>query len=1193
MFLKRLEINGFKSFARKTVLEFPQGVTVIVGPNGCGKSNIFDAIRWVLGEQAPRSLRATKMNDIIFNGTTQIKPANFAQVSLVIDNRSSLLPVEIKEIVVTRRLFRDGESQYLINRVPCRLKDIQELFMDTGIGTAAYSMMEQGQVDFIINARPLERRFILDEAAGIGKYKARKAEALRKLERTAEDLLRLSDVIAEVKRTLNSLKRQANRARHYQELKEQMEQIQKILLCRRGEQVQQRLAEIQRNLENRRDVLHQVNAQLAKLEALWQNAQLQTEELQDSINETRSIVYNLRSELERLRHKCQFLQNRLGEYEQRENEFNSEIQTLKTKLKGLEERYQGLSDIICNLNRDLEELTNKKQEQENSLKNLLEERRKSDECVKRLNEGISKLQEEKNQLTEQLRVLDLAKERYQIQIGELQRAQGNIQSASLEIEEKIKQKKDTLTRVEKEYTCISRSIDNLQEQKSVKSQILQNLTEKKSEIATEIQELKARAQMLEEMVKNYEGYSEGVKELMLAVKRGEIEEVIGVLSEIMEVEPELESAIESVLAEKLQYVLVKDVQSALKSFEFLAQKQESLRAVILPQENSRLQKKKIKTNPEEIPSEGVVGRALDFVRYDREWEKVLQFFLQNVLIVNDRETALHLASTTPYTFVTKDGKFIYGEAGELIIGNGHQNGKLLGRRRQLDEIAHSVKTKNNIFTALANKAKKVFEEITSIESELKELIEKRKEKEIYLSVERNEIQTLTRQFEESVNKKESLNSELGRLSEEYTKLTERIQETKTQLETLNTELHSLHKQREEIGVNTTTAEEKIDELKNILNKLQTDYTLTYERKSAVEEQIRQLQAEITELKDSVTKKEEETAQLRAEIDKMTIELAETKSLIETKDQELSEYTSRLHRMESEFEELQGKEKQWQADIQSLRRDHNEIENEVNELKVKIAEINAQMEYLDQQAQEKFRISLVELQKTTPSSELRNEELQAQLNELNQRRDRLGPINPQALEDFNRQQERYEFLTNQQQDLLQAKASLEKTIKTIDSTCMRLFNDAFSEIRHNFIEIFRRLFRGGTADLILTEPDNPMESGIDIVAQPPGKKPNHISLLSGGERALTAIALMFALFLRKPSPFCVLDEIDAPLDDANIEMFKSLLKEFVHDVQFIIVTHNKRTMMMGNTFYGITMEEPGVSKVISLQLDEIGSKISLD
>ncbi|MCD6386507.1 chromosome segregation protein SMC [Candidatus Sumerlaeota bacterium] len=1193
MFFKRLEINGFKSFARKTVLEFQQGVTIIVGPNGCGKSNIFDAIRWVLGEQAPTALRATKMSDVIFNGTAHIKPANFAQVSLVIDNRSSLLPVEIKEIVITRRLFRDGESQYLINRVPCRLKDIQELFMDTGIGTTAYSMMEQGQVDFIINARPLERRLILDEAAGIAKYKARKAEALRKLERTTEDLLRLSDVVAEVKRTLNSLKRQANRARHYQELKEQMEEIQKILLCRRGEQVQCQLSELHHNFEERRDALYRVNAQVAKLEALWQDAQLKTEDLQHSISQTRSTVFSLRSELEQMKHKCQFLRERIVEYEQRENELNSELQTLKAKLKDLAEREQSLCHLIEHLNHDLKEIADKKQKQEKRIEELLGHRKEFDERIRQLNENITQLQEKKNHLTEQLRTLELAKERYEFQRAELQKSQENARTNFLNLQGSIKQKEDTLAQLEREYKSLASEIEGLQKQELFRKQILQKLTVKKAHIETETQKLKAKAQMLEGMLKNYEGYSEGVKELMHAVQRGEIEGVIDVLSEMMEVEPELESAIEAVLREKLQYVLVRDTEAGLKSIEFLERKQANLRAVILPQENPRLQDKLVEPHSDEPRAEGVVGRAIDFVRCKQEWEKVFHLFLRDVVVVDGRETAIRLARSTPHTFVTKDGKFIYGEAGELIIGNGHKDGKLLGRRRQLDKINARLKTKKNILSALTKKSELIHKEVKEIESRLKELIEKRREKEIHLSVERNELQRLNRLLAESIEKKDILKHDLTRLSSNFAEVSERIQDTESQLKNLETELQSLLKQKEELVISTTTTNEQVNELKTTLQTLHTEYALTSERKDNIEEQRQQLHTEINELKNSISKKEEEGEYLKADIDKMNRELNETQSSIKTKEEEVSEYTTRLHRQETELEELQTKEKQWQTDIQSLRRDHNEIENEVNDLKVKIAELNAQLDYLDQQAHERFRISLVELQKVTPASELSNDELQSHLSELNQRRDRLGAINPQALEDYNRQKERYEFLTSQQQDLIQAKASLEKTIKTIDSTCLRLFKDAFSEIRHNFIEIFRRLFGGGSADLSLTEPDNLMESGIEIIAQPPGKKLSHISLLSGGERVLTAIALMFALFLRKPSPFCVLDEIDASLDDANIELFKALLMEFVPDVHFIIVTHNKRTMMMGTTFYGITMEEPGVSKVISLQLDEIESKISLD
>ncbi len=1193
MFFKRLEISGFKSFARKTQLEFQDGVTIVVGPNGCGKSNIFDAARWVLGEQRVKSLRASKMGDVIFSGTSQIKPANYAQVSLAVDNRSSLLPIDVKEIIITRRLFSDGESQYLINRVPCRLKDIHELFMDTGIGTSAYSMMEQGQVDFIISARPQERREIFDEAAGIARYKARKAEALRKLDRTNDDLLRISDIIAEVKRTLNSLKRQASRTRRYKEFKEQQEEIEKILLCRRGEQITVRLAEVEQNFVERQDTLLELNSRTAKLEALWQDGQVKTEELQKAHSEAQASVFSLHSEIEQLKQKSSLLRERINEYREREQGFGTENRSIETKIHELTERESRLVEHLEKVNLELGEIEGNLSDKESQLSEILEHRKEFDDKFHNLNATIDELYEQRTSLFDQIREHELDLSRYEVQLSELGKDIDETRQQKSTVQQRIQNqhhKKDVL---DKEIGELTSRVDSLTHKEKETKQRCSDLNREKAALEKEQQELKAEERMLKQVLENYEGFNDGVKEVMRAVRDGETSHSVTVLTDVLQVDAEMERAIESVMAEKLQYLLVTNTEDAMKTINILESGRKHGRAVILPGDNERLVPKNGKSLPDRLHIEPVLGKALDFIRCKQDLEKVIDALLGDVVIVADRQTALDLASDHEYTFVTRDGCFIVGASGEFIVGNGKNNGHLLGRRRRLESIGRQL---DRVEQRLQQALKDIDVSSTDLESlfsSIKELLDQRKEKEIHRSVFEREIDTLTSRLDELTTRKQSLNDHADSIKGASEQLRDSLSESRDSIDDIEERLDSCNEEKETIIASTTSADREINDVKTALQALQTDQALAVERKKTLEEQVQQIRLELEEHKETASRRTREFSRLKEDRANAEEELARCLTLIDTKNQEHEVCDHRLKAKEQDLEEIQNKVREWQHECQVTQRDRNALENEVNDIKVKVAELKTQADYLDEQAREKFRVSLKDLQRMVEETDDSTDELQEKLADIRRRLERIGPINPQALEDYERQQERYDFLLEQQKDLIEAKESLEKTIKTIDTTSQQLFDEAFTEIRQNFIQIFRRLFGGGRAELNLMESDDPMEAGIEIVAQPPGKKLSHISLLSGGERALTAISLMFALFLRKPSPFCILDEIDAPLDDANIELFKKLLKEFIHDVQFIIVTHNKRTMMMGDTIYGITMEEAGVSKVISLSMEEVGTKVPVE
>lgn len=1192
-FLKRLEIVGFKSFARKTVLEFPPGVTIIVGPNGCGKSNIFDAVRWVLGEQSPRSLRATRMGEVIFNGTTEIKPANLAQVSLVIDNRSSQLPVEIKEIVVTRRLFRDGESQYFINRVPCRLKDIQELFMDTGIGTAAYSMMEQGEVDFIINSRPQERREIFDEAAGIAKYKARKAEALRKLERTTEDLLRLSDVIAEVKHTLNSLKRQANRARYYNEVKEQMLELEKVLFCRRGDQVEQQLEELNQKMAQRQDALHQLNAKLAKTEAMWQEAQVKVEQLQTAVAKGHSTVYGLRSELEQLKNKCQLLKERVAEFSRRDDYFVSEQQSLKQKLHSLNQERDNYITALRNLEQELGELREKMEAKRVALLELGQQKKGIDEEVAKISAELEALRETEHKLQQTIYDGELARHKVEFKTGELQKEESVAVEQLNRLRDEWALKNKELEQLTVELEQLNLALKDRLSKHTQLQEAQEQLRSKKLALEAEIQQLKAEEQLLEQILKNYEGLAPGTREIMRAARDGEAPQVINVLSELIEVDKDYESAIELALSERLHYVLVTDVEGSKQLLEYLNQQEKKIRTVILPRNNPRLKSGIPKPAFEGGAESGIIGWATDFVQCLPEFQAVMETLLQGVLIVENQETALRLMPIVEYALVTRDGKLYIGEAGEFITGNGNSQSRLIGRQRRLKETRTALSERQEELKSLAQEGEQLKAELCTITSALTQLREAISSRELALSLKQKELETMKRQQTELEKKIAGIKTEITHLQAELANVKDVISQQQQLLNEVAVKIENLNQERQRRIESAASSEEQFLTAKSELQSLEATEKLILERRAVIEERLRRFDTEIAEVQAMTAKRQQELQQAERDKARLEREIASLNALIETRQGEEASCSKRLEEQVAELEKLRVNMKEWQASIHTLQRDRNELENEINDLKVKRAEFSSQLAFIDQQVKEKFGVRLAELRCCVTSTDTATEEIQNQLSELRQRLERLGPINPQALEDYTRQEERYKFLTQQQQDLIQAKDSLEKTIKTIDATCINLFNEAFNEIRQNFMEIFRRLFGGGRAELTLVDSEDILEAGVEIMAQPPGKKPNHIALLSGGERALTAIALMFALFLRKPSPFCILDEIDAPLDDYNVEQFKDLLKEFTRDVQFIIITHNKRTMLLGNTIYGVTMEDPGVSKVVSLSLEEVGEKVPLE
>ncbi len=1185
MFLKRIELAGFKSFADKTELEFVTGITAVVGPNGSGKSNISDGIRWVLGEQSAKSLRGGKMEDIIFAGSDARKAVNYGEVSLTLDNSDSALPLEYNEVTVTRRVHRSGDSEYLINKQPCRLKDITELFMDTGIGKEAYSIIGQGRIEEILSTRSEDRRGIFEEASGIVKYKSRKREAQKKLEETEQNLLRIHDLVSELEDQVEPLRKQSEKAIHYKSLKEQLNTKEISMYVHNIETVHRSWSEASAKLEKLQVDQLQLSTFVSKHDAHLEQDRQQLRELEIALDQLHEAMLQISEDFEKCEGYGEVLKERKRNLEQNKQQLEQSIAAQDARIVLLTKEEAEFRSRAAELELKLAGIRIQLEEEEANLMGVAvgavidaEEKLKGE-----LLDVLSAMAQHRNEIryaSQQQETLQRRMERMSEDEAKWMEQQAKVVKRKAELEEMLQ---STLASLEQVRNRMLKETDQTKN-------VAQGIDDVASAIRQWEQKLDShisRRDTMKEMQDALDGFMQGVKEILKAARRsaGGIEGVHGAVAELIRVPERIEVAVETALGGALQHIVMEDERTARTAISFLKQRQLG-RATFLPLDVIRGRQVPEQDKRTASSVDGFVGVAADLVQSDDRYQSIVHNLLGNVLLAETLEQANRIASKCQYRYrvVTLEGDVV-NAGGSMTGGSLHKKGaSLLGRHRQIEALDKEIGHARTTVEQLRNK-----------------LSDLRKEQ----SIRSQRVEELRTEAEQCRIDEQQIRAELQQLNHEGKQLAE-------QHELHTADRSTQQAEQKDIQAAAAEAEKRLEQLVLDEARLQEAIRLAEENRKANETAKEELQGQLTDLKIAVAKTDQEkqsfedqARRVRSDIQHVKQELADLRGLAEQQTSEIARHAEESVRQIEQLNELAIKKQQCaeQTDLKRAARaqriaELEQGESETKEQRAQLREVEEQMRQTEIAAN-RFDVELDNsLRKLSEeyelSFELAKEQYpvpediagtQNEVRDLKRQISALGDVNFGAIEEYERVKERYEFLSEQKNDLIEAKTTLYQVIKEMDDEMSKRFKSTFEAIRSHFVVVFSKLFGGGRADLVLVEPDRVLETGIDIVAQPPGKKLQNLQLLSGGERALTAIALLFAILQVKPVPFCVLDEVEAALDEANVSRFAQYLREFSELTQFIVVTHRKGTMEEADVLYGVTMEEGGVSKLVSVRLEE--------
>ena len=1181
MYLKRLEMQGFKSFADKTVLEFMPGITSVIGPNGSGKSNISDAIRWVLGEQSMKSLRGSKSEDIIFAGTQNRKSLGFAEASLVFDNTDGKLPVEYTEVTVTRKIYRSGESGYYINKTPCRLKDVLELFMDTGIGKDGYSIIGQGKIDEILSNKSEDRRHIFEEAAGIVKYRVRKVESEKKLEHTKLNLLRINDILSEIESNIEPLRIQSEKARKFLDLREELKSIEVGLFLYNIESYKEKLQKVIEDNEILKSQNEEASNKMQEISDLKEKLKQEIDDITNNIENIQNLGFESEKEKERLNSEINISKERITNNKENDNRYNAEIEEIKLRIKDLEEEKKAKLDKKNNL------FTNKEKFQ----KELEEKEKELEEANKKLSSKELEIEEKKKIVSDNTD----AKYEKQANISTIEANLENIEKRKKQIATEIDFNISELdsTRLTKEE--IAKVFFEIEDKKNKATKSLNEISSKSEETERKIKEYddtinklsseyrikESRLKFLKETEREKEGYIRSVKNLLLdcekdnSLKKG----LHGVLASILKTPKEYETAIEMTLGAALQNVVTETEQDAKKLVEHL-RKNNLGRASFLP--ISTVKGKKLeKYNSKNI--NGIQGIASDLVEYNKKYEQIVLSFLGRTVIVDDMDTAIALAKQNNYSFriVTLKGDLI-NPSGAITGGSVAQKTvNILGRAREIEDLEKELKKINSKIEKIQqekekylNDSESVLEEINSLEKSLQEIdIVYAADKQKLIAVEEN-IDRIQKRLEKLKTEKE----ELEKQKEEEIKNKEQEEADIKKISEENIELNAIIEQFANLNKDNQTY---IDDLNMDVTNLKISVSSFDESESSIDEMVERINLDIENNNSSIESKLKQKENIK--LDNETLE-NNIKELLE----KINEIDEKVNNSGNQVNELKAQRIEKNNSLSKAEKNYESQFEVIEGLKEQIVKIDVKKSKLEQDIEDVVN-KLWEEYELTPNNVgeyQKPENVQSttkQVNKLRSQIKELGSINVDSIEEYNTTKQRYDFMCEQRLDLEDGIAKLKKVIQDMTSTMKTQFATQFEIINKNFGEVFKELFGGGKAELILTDPENILECGIDIHVQPPGKKLQNMTLLSGGEKAFTAIALLFAILKINPSPFCVLDEIEAALDDVNVFRYADYLKKFTNNTQFLVITHRKGTMEAADTVYGITMEENGISKLLSMKL----------
>lgn len=1172
MQLTKLEIKGFKSFADRVVINFDDGITGIVGPNGCGKSNVVDSIRWVLGEQKSRVLRSDKMENVIFNGTKARKPTQLAEVSLTFDNTKNLIPTEYSQVTITRRYYRSGESEYLLNGITCRLKDITNLFLDTGIASNSYAIIELKMVDDILNDKDNSRRSLFEEAAGISKFKIRKKETLKKLSDTDADLERVEDLLFEIEKNLKSLERQASQAKKYYELKDEYKNSSVALAKMSMNNQQEHFDSIQKSIQEENDKKLALNALVNEKEAAIEKAKadlIAKEKLlssrQKTLNEHVSTIRQYESDKKIKNERQKFLNDKIDNLKEQISQDKQSSERAAVSLEGLRNEARDAEKDVTNILSKVETL---KVDYE-SQKSLTTE---AQEKLNSLNLYYAEKKDHQFQLSKEIEIKDI---QLKSMLNELSKTSEDSSEKSANLEEF----KNRLEEISKERNDKQSSYDSLKSsEESLKEQIVdteEHLTAAKEELTKVNRTLDSRQNeynLTKSLVDNLEGFPEAIKFL----KKNPQWKDAPLLSDILSCPEEYRITIENFLEPFMNYYIVETKEDALNAVNLLS---ESTRG----KANFFILENLDKHSAQNITPPSGGTSALELIDYDAKYENLIKHLLWNVFIASN---PVHPGEDN-VVLLDKEGKVTFRRYSISGGSIGLFEGKRIGRAKNLEKLEVEIK---DLKKKQVDSEKIISKHLTQLEelklsskaSQLEEVSEElARIKEMEVSV-----QTKQEQFVELLtsnkNRREDIQQQIVELEQALENLNPQAEKEKSELEELENNLESKKEEastlQEALDLKSTAYNEENVVFHQCQNKLNSILQEISFKEESYESSLERIENNKEELEDA-------TANLNELVKKSTASDDELVGMYEEKES----LENGVNEAEKEYYEARGTIDEEEKNLRETQRTREGIDNALMEWQNKLNDAKMGLNSVKDRLSVEFNINLEQIKDEDVSDykKFSVEELRAKVDKLRNRLDNMGPINPMAMEAFEEIQERHTFIIGQKEDLLNAKESLLTTIGEIDEVAKETFMEAFHHIKENFIKVFRTLFtEEDDCDLILTNPDQPLESSIDIIAKPKGKRPLTINQLSGGEKTLTATSLLFSIYLLKPAPFCIFDEVDAPLDDANIDKFNEIIRKFSKESQFIIVTHNKRTMASTDVIYGVTMQEQGVSKVVPVDLREL-------
>jgi chromosome segregation protein len=1205
--IKKLELVGFKSFKDRTVIQFDAGITGIVGPNGCGKSNIVDALVWVMGEMSAKHLRGSSMEDVIFAGAEGYAPTGLAEVSLTLENDGGPFPVQYmkhSEIMITRRLHRSGESEYLVNREPARLRDVQEIFMDTGAGSKGFSIIEQGAIGRIITAKPEDRRTLIEEAAGITKFKARKRESQRKLISTEQNLVRLHDIVGELKRQIDSLQRQAQRAERYRNIKREIEDLDLWLSARHflqlREQTEAASLKFQEAEEKELASESQTSGHEVELQSLRTDLGVRENQvnefaqshfdLKSLVQKAESEINELRFEIEQARRNKEMTGSLLQENETRRELLSADLERVReTLLRVREEATQLQTEFLAQ--KEIYDATSGRIEEIDS--ELSDSRRE----LLTVSQGEAHISARTSSLQETLAGMTEREAEAQAVLEDLLEKRIDFEA----------RRKRVFNSLEKERQMQMDIMQDVETFETRRQELGQQIIERRTEVDTfkdNLNEVTGRLYGLENMHSNFEGFQEGVKSVMFW-QRQKLEQIpegqragsaqFQPLAEVVEVPSEFEIAMEAVLGPRLQMLLSEDSSSSLSAVDYLKEQKSGRSSFYSAGDSNGLVGSLQMAGGDSSDLAGAPGvRAVlkDAVRAPEKYRSVVNNLLGSVAVVDSITSALELRPRFPaWTFVTSEGDLLTND-GVLTGGTAESaDSGVLKRRREIKELSSKKEEWSGKLALAQVSLKKMEESLAAITTDLESAQKRNNEKEIMLAELKKDLERAEQEFQ-------TAQTAISRQEKDVMAIRTQLETRQGELLELESRLAELRTRKEELEGTTAdltqellVARNGIDDLQERVTNLQVQSATKNQEHQGLERQSDVLTRSFQDVEGQLSRMTEESTRSSETMSSHQILLEEKKVQLEEQIRLTEEMGAQLSVARNEYETFHTRALEIEKILSTDMHSRHMLQTAMSEAKLQIEQARMKESYLVEQIRDRYILNLEEVADRYKDREGDPDEAEVTLKDLREKISRIGDVNLSAIEEYDEVAKRYEFLSQQQNDLIEAKEQLKKVIDRINRICSKRFKETFEQVNERFTKVFPVLFGGGEAQLILIEDTEKGEMGIDIAAKPPGKKMQNVSLLSGGEKALTAVALIFSIFLVKPSPYCLLDEVDAPLDDANVFRFNDLVREMAKRSQIIVVTHNKYTMEVASKLYGVTMQEKGVSKMVSVNLGDAVAVVS--